>query len=204
MEIIELAAISGGHTLDYQLMPWSRALVEVRSGNITGVVGVEEGDHEGLVFSDKMGDDSICFFVNQGDTFKFTGIADMAKLQSVGSAQGYVYPDEFMNWQKANPTKVQSVSGDNTLELNTKKVKGHRIQAFVENASVVDHARKSIPELKGVVSAGCLANADLFAGVSAKNPKSAEIVKAINAKLTELKKSGELKKILSKYGMTPW
>jgi len=204
IEIIQAAAKAGGHTVDYATMPWSRALVEARDGRISGVVGMSGGERIDLLITDKLGVDSNCFFVNTGDPLKFTGPADFSKLQSVGVIQGYVYPGAFAQWQKANAGKVQSVAGDNALELNIKKLVGKRIQTFIENETVVSYARKTIPALKDVVSAGCLAPSDLFAGFSARIPQSAEIVKAINAKTAEMKKSGELKKLLDRYGAMAW
>jgi polar amino acid transport system substrate-binding protein len=204
VEIIQLAAKAGGHTVDYATLPWSRALSEAREGKISGVVGMSGGDRDGLIPTEKLGVDTTCFFVNAGDPLKYTGVADLAKLQSVGTIQDYVYPDEFMNWQKSNGAKVKAVAGDNALDLNIKKLAGKRIQAFIENETVVNYLRKSVPELKDVVVAGCMASTDLFVGFSAKNPKSADIVKAINAKTADMKKSGELKKLLDNYGAKSW
>ena len=204
IEIMDMAAKASGNTLDYKLMPWSRSLDEARKGLITGVVGLSDGDRTGLVLSEKMGVDNNCFFVAEGSTFKFTGFKDLATLSSLGVTQDYVYTDEFTEWRKTNEAKIQSVVGNNTIETNAKKLKANRIQAFVENSIVVDYARKTTPELKGVVSAGCLSNSPLFAGISTKNPKAAEIIKHINTKVAELKKTGELKKILDKYGVAAW
>lgn len=204
IEIISLAAKATGNTVEYKLTPWSRALDEAKSGNISGVVGISDGDREGFLLSEKLGVDSNCLFVNPDSTYKYTGPQDLSKLNSVGTSQGYVYPDEFMEWQKTNAKKVQAIAGDNTLEVNAKKLKGKRIDALIENSSVVDYAKKSIPELKDVVSSGCFSTSNLYAGFGAKNPKSAGIVKAVNAKIAELKASGELKKILGKYGVAAW
>jgi len=204
LEILELAAKAGGHTVDYETMPWTRALAETREGKVTAVVGLSASDREGLVITDKMGVDSTCFFVNEGESFKYTGAADLAKVRSVGTVQSYEYPEEFMAWQKSNGDKVKAIAGDNALTLNIKKLKANRIQSFIENSTVVDYARKSNPDLKGVVSVGCFANVDLFVGFSAKNPKAQAMAKAVNAKTAELKKSGELAKILGKYGVAGW
>lgn len=204
IEILEQTAKASGNTLDYKHLPWSRALDDARNGTITGVVGVTDGDRTGLVLSEKMGVDDGCFFVSEGSTFKYTGPKDLAKLGSVGVTQDYVYSDEFTEWRKTNEGKIQSVVGNNTIETNAKKVKAGRIQAFLENSNVVGHARKTIPELKGVVSSGCLSSSPLYIGISAKNPKATEITKLVNARVADMKKSGELKKILDKYGMSAW
>lgn len=204
VEILESAAKTEGNTVDYKLMPWARALAEAREGHITAVVGLTGNDRAGLVITEKMGVDSTCFFVNAGDAFKYTGAADLSKVRSVGTVHGYEYADEFMAWQKTNASKVQATAGDDALVTNAKKLKANRIQSFIENTTVVDFARKSNPELKDIVSAGCFANVDLFAGFSAKNPKAQAMVKATNAKMAELKKSGELAKMLAKYGVAGW
>lgn len=204
IDVINQAAAATGNKVEYKTVPWSRALAEARSGAITAVVGMATGDSEGLIRSDKMGIDSTCFFVNDGDSFKYTGPQDMAKLKSVGSAQDYGYPDVFTEWQKSNPKKVQSLAGDNIIAMNIKKLKRNRIQAFLENATVIGYARRSNTDLKGIVNAGCLNEEDLFVGYSQKSPVAPAMQKAVNAKLAELKKSGALAKILMKYGVDGW
>ena len=204
IEVINQAAAATGNKVDYKTEPWSRALVEARSGAITAVVGMATGDGEGLIRSDKMGTDSTCFFVNEGDSFKYNGPQDMALLKSVGIAQDYGYPDIFTEWQKSNPRKVQSLAGDNIMAMNIKKLKSKRIQAFLENATVIGYARRDMIDLKGIVNAGCLNNEDLFIGYSQKSPAAPVMQKAVDAKLAELRKSGGLTKILTKYGVAGW
>ena len=204
IEVINQAAAATGNKVEYKTEPWSRALIEARSGVITAVVGMATGDSDGLNRSDKMGTDSTCFFVNEGDLFKYTGPQDMAKLKSVGTAQDYGYPEVFTEWQKSNPGKVQSLAGDNIVAMNVKKLKRNRIQAFLENETVIGYAKKSNPDLEGIVNAGCLNNEDLFIGYSQKSPAAPAMKKAVDTKLAELRKSGGLAKILTKYGVAGW
>jgi len=204
IEIIEQAAKASGHTVDYAIMPWSRALSEARAGRISGVVGIAADDREGLLITSRLGIDTTCFFVKRGFPLKYTSLTDLAQVSSLGVIQDYTYFDGFMQWQKANAAKVQYVSGNHALLLNAKKLVTNRIQAFVDNINVVDHARATIPELRDVVSAGCMESTDLFAGFGAGNPRSETIVKAINTKVAEMKKSGDLKKLLEKYGVPVW
>ena len=201
IEVIEQAAKAGGHTVDYAVMPWSRALLEARAGRIGGVVGLAAEDRDGFLLTNKLGTDTTCVFVKRGFALKYTVLADLDQLSAVGIIQDYTYADAFMHWQKTNAAKVQYVAGDQALRINAKKLVDNRIQAFIDNINVVDQARTRIPELAGVVSAGCMPATDLFAGFSARNPKSAEMVRAVNAKLTEMQRSGELKKLLDKYGI---
>lgn len=204
IEIIELAAKSAGHKVDYKIVPWSRALVDVRLGQVNGVVGASDGDREGLTFTEKLGVDQACFYVNQGDAFKYSGINDLTRLRSVGTAQGYEYTADFMKWAKTNPDKVQVMTGDDPTTSNVKKLKANRIQAMLLNSNVFQSSRKTVPEMKDLVSAGCLESIDLYAGFGTANPKTVDIVKSVNAKLAELKKSGGMSKLLGKYGIAAW
>jgi polar amino acid transport system substrate-binding protein len=204
IEILDMAAKASGNTLDYKLAPWSRAIYSARNGEITGVVGLGTLDKDGMVLSEKMGVDQACFYVNQGSTFKYSGPKDLENLKSIGTAQGYEYTPDFRAWAKANAGKVQVMTGDDPLGLNLKKLKANRIEAFLQNVAVLEYSKKTMPELKDVVSAGCLEPIALYAGFGAKSPKAGEITKAVNAKMADLKKSGELKKLLDKYGVGPW
>ena len=161
MEIIHLAAKSSGHTLDYQLTPWPRALNGTLRGTYTGVVGVSQAESAGLMLTHKMGEDTTCVFVRQGDPFKFKTVEDLAKLERIGTTLGVIYSPEVSQWQAANPKKFKEAAGEDTLAVNAHLLNNKSVQAFIENLAVTEYAKKSNPNLRYAASAGCIATEDL-------------------------------------------
>jgi polar amino acid transport system substrate-binding protein len=204
VEILQRAARSHGHTLDYKLMPWPRALEQARDGKITGVIAMVINDQEGLLVSNRLGVEANCLFVKKGSALSYGKPADLNNFGRIGIVEGYGYPEEFEKWKTANVRKVQALAGDNTLEMQAKKLASGHIDAFLENVNVVRYAEPTIPELKSTANAGCLSSVGLFAGYSKKNPKAKEIKAQIDQELTAMKNSGELRKLLDKYRVAPW
>lgn len=204
VEILQRAAHAHGHTLDYKLMPWPRALEQAREGKITGVVAMVLGNRDGLVVSDKMGIDATCVFVRKDSALRYEKPADLDQFNRIGIVEGYGYPPEFMQWHTGNPTRVQALAGDNTLEMQAKKLAAGRIDAFVENVNVVRYAQTHIPELRMAHNGGCMRDETLYFGYSAKNPRAQEIKTQVDQTLAAMRKSGELRKLLDKYGVALW
>lgn len=204
IEILQRAARSNGHVLDYKLMPWPRALEQARLGTITGVVGMVASNRSGLVVSDKMGIDATCVFVRKDSALRYEKPADLDQFNRIGIVEGYGYPPEFMQWHTGNPTRVQALAGDNTLEMQAKKLAAGRIDAFVENVNVVRYAQTHIPELRMAHNGGCMRDETLYFGYSAKNPRAQEIKTQVDQTLAAMRKSGELRKLLDKYGVALW
>ncbi|MDT8989459.1 transporter substrate-binding domain-containing protein [Curvibacter sp. APW13] len=204
IEILQRTAAKHGHTLDYRLMPWPRALQQAREGLITGVVGMVASNREGLLLSDKMGVDATCVFVLKGSTLRYRRVSDLDSFGRIGIVEGYGYPDEFMQWQKRHARQVQAVAGENTLQMQAKKLTSQRIEAFVENVNVVRHSESEVPELRWVGNAGCMQEEDLYFGYSKKVPHAASIKQMVDQELAAMKKNGELNKLLEKYRVAPW
>ena len=205
IEILQGAAKKHGHTLDYQLLPYSRALEQAQKGQFTGVVGMLANDRDGFLFSEKMGVDTNCFFVRKGSPLRYRSLSDLASFGRIGIVEGYGYPKDFVQWKAQNPDKVQAVAGDNTLGMQAKKLAAGRIAAFIENENIVRYSAKYVDELKNIDNAGCLQGREpLFIGFSTKNPKAKEIKAQVDAHVATIRKSGELRRLLDKYHVAPW
>lgn len=205
VEILQGAVRVNGHVLDYQLLPYSRALKMAQDGKITGIVGMLALDRKGFIFSKQMGVDSNCLFVNKGSRLKYRQPADFDALAPIGIIQGYGYPEEFQQWSARHPKRVQAIAGEEVLVRQTQKLQSRRLGAFIENENVVRYSSSKLTELKNVELAGCMPGGDpLFIGFSTQNPKAAEIKVQVDAYLDAIRKSGELTRLLDKYRVTPW
>ncbi len=178
VEILQGAARANDHQLDYQLLPYTRALKEAQEGRITGIVAMLAQDRKGLLFSQQMGVDSNCLFVNSGSQLKYQSPADFDTLGRVGIILGYGYPDDYNQWSARHTDKVEALSGEEVLVRQARKLTLHRIGAFIENENVFRYASNSSTELKYIELAGCMIGGDpIFIGLSTRNP-NAHLVKA--------------------------
>lgn len=206
IEIAQEALKAGGHTVSYQTMPWERAVAETRSGKFDCVVGAYKEDTPDFVFPDEpMGLDVQAFFVKKGQAWRYGGSLDSLKGTSVAVIGGYAYGDEFEAYAKANASTVQSVSGDNALEQNLKKVLAGRAVTTLESVYVAEAKIKEMNLAGQIEQAGLFGEpTEMYIACSPAKPSSKDYAKLLTDGIRSLRSSGKLTGILAKYGLKDW
>lgn len=208
--IIEAAKIifeKAGHKLDYQTMAWARALKEGKDGNITGVVGANADEAKDGFVLPKMsqGLNAFAFFGKKGGTWKYTGTDSLKQLKYLGTIADYSYNDEINAFIKANKPLIDQASGETALEQCMKKLDAGRITAVVEDRNVFNLAAASSGFKDTFEEVGASAEKiKLYMAFSTKNPKAKEYAAILDKGWADMRKSGELKKILDKYNAKDW
>jgi polar amino acid transport system substrate-binding protein len=206
-----LKAVFGKENLkiDYQIMPWKRAVADCQSGAIDGVIGALKSDAPDLVFPDEpMSISSQVFYVKKGSDWKFTGI-DSLRGKRLGVINGYSYSEKMDAYVKANEkdaSLIDLAAGDTPVEQCVKKLKAGRIDCYLEVEPVFLAA---VPKYgmasDDFVSAGPLAEPDpFFVAFTPKKPEAKKWAQIWTDGLKELRKSGKLAEILAKYNLKDW
>lgn len=208
--IIEAAKIifeKAGHKLDYQTLAWTRALKDSREGQFSGVVGANQDEAKDGFIIPKVaqGLNAFGFFVPKGSTWKYEGTNSLDKIKLLGVIADYSYNDEINNFIKNHKDLVDYASGESPLETSMKKLNAGRLTAVVEDKNVfgltaANAGFKDTFEEVGTSNE----KIKLYVAFSAKNPKAKEYVSIFEKGWAELRKSGELKKILDKYNAKDW
>ena len=215
--IIEISKIifkRAGHKLIYETAPWSRSLRLVQEGNITAIVGVTKNEAPGLVFPEQeFGISVIQFFKRKGFVWKFAGTASLKKVR-VGIMADYEYGTELDAYfeKNANTTNVQIIRAKEPLVINIRKLLRERIDVIPEDKSVFMETARSMGVLGKIENAGIdpirskeeFEESRLYIAFSPKNPRSKSYAKLITDGLKEMRSSGELNRILAKYGLMDW
>ena len=209
VEILRTVFEPKGYKIDYQIMPWKRAIAEGEKGTIQGIIGASKTDAPTYTYPEEtIGVSDSFFFVKKGSAWKYTGI-DSLKGKLLGIASGYCYSDPLDSYIQANagnPKLIDESSGDSPLELGIKKLKAGRIEVFVEMEVVfwaeVDRMGLSRDDFVCVGALGKPEN--LFVAFSPVKPESKELAAVFTEGLRSLRKSGELAKILSRYNVKDW
>lgn len=208
--IIEAAKIifeKAGHKIDYQTLAWARALKEAKDGTITAVVGANaEEAKDGFVLPKmSQGLNAFAFFTKKGASWKYTGPDSLKQLKLLGTIADYSYNDEINAFIKDNKPLIDQASGETALDQCMKKLNADRITAVVEDRNVFNLAAANAGFKDAFEEAGSSAEKiKLYIAFSAKNPKAKEYASIFEKGWAELRKSGELKKILDKYNAKDW
>ena len=207
IEIARRAMERLGLETDYQLMPWDRAMSEVRDGRIDGAVGATALEADGLVLSDPLGLDTDCFFVTPQSDWRFKGIDSLTGVL-LGAVSGYTHDegpiDAYIVTHDRPHGRVTTTTGDDASSRNIRLLLVGRVDVILDSKAVVAMEAARQGQAKNIVMAGCLEALPLHIAFSPKYPDSAKLVGALREEVAELRRSGRLAEILGHYGLEDW
>ena len=209
IEVLKAVFEPQGITIDYQTMPWTRTLAEVRAGKFDGAIGASGEETQGMIVPGEpigMIDNSL--YVKKGSTWKYQGV-DSLKSVKLGCIDEYDYTVPELNaYIKANKAsgQVQAMTGDDALQKNIQKLLAGRVDVLVENRPVMAWTVKTMGvNADDIVDAGSLGNSTAaYLAFSGAKPTSKKYADMLDAGIAKLRASGDLKKILDKYGVKDW
>jgi polar amino acid transport system substrate-binding protein len=210
VDLARLVLSKQGHTLDYRLEGWSRALSDARDGHIQAVVGAtaDEVRRNGLIadLSAPLGRNLNCFIVKQDSDWRFSGLPSLLH-RHIGIIQDYAYGEQLDAYFRAHTDITDRVTGDDPLKRNLEKLASGRIDTLVEDRSVLQYALDA-SLWKGRFSwAGCedsSAGRGLYIAFSPRYAKAGELSRALVDGVHALRKDGTLKAVLDKYHVSDW
>jgi polar amino acid transport system substrate-binding protein len=209
VEIVRAVLLKEGGVLDYQIMPWKRAMAEAEKGEVNGVIGALKTDTPGFVFpQEPIGMSGTSAFVRRGATWRHTGV-DSLKTQRVGVVEGYSYSEEidaYVAAKRADPKAIDVSGGDTPETLAIKKLQAGRLDVYLSDPNVF-RARASELGFKedDFVDAGMVAPPlPIYISLSPRRPESRAWADKLDQGIRALRESGELAKILQRYGLVDW
>lgn len=209
VEIARIALAKAGHTLTYAVMPWSRALAESQAGRIDGVLGASRDEYESGVYPKaSLGNNKVVLAMlpEKAKSFSYTGVESLKTLR-IGGVQNYSYDggaiDDYLASDAAKG-KVEMISGSELQSQNLRKLLAGRVDAVIDDENVLRLALADLKPVPEVAFVPLLEDGDVSIGFSAAKPDAESHAKLIDETLVELRASGELGKILAKYGLADW
>lgn len=209
IEVLKAVFSKAGHTIDYQTMPWTRALADVKAGKFDGAIGASEEDGAGCLFpKESIGFMDTELYVKKGSSWTYSSL-DSMKSVKLGAIDEYDYGIPELNAyikEKKGTDSVQVMTGDDALEKNINKLLAGRIDVLIEAEAVVKWTLKKmgLPE-DSLSKAGSLNKPSaIFIVFSPAKPSSKGYADIFDTGIAGLRSSGELKTILDKYGVKDW
>jgi polar amino acid transport system substrate-binding protein len=207
IEIASTIMKNHGREVDYRTMPWERSLDQVRKGNFDCVVGAYKEDAPDFLFPEQpWGRIETLFYAKSDSTWRYEGIESLKSI-TLGTIGGYAYSEEFDAYieQNKSSSKVQVINANNALEQNIKKLLAGRIDALVESDLVLEAKLQEMGLEGQLKQAGQLIGAtEMYIACSPAKEGMQDIVKQLNDGLIQLRESGKLSPILTKYGLKDW
>lgn len=209
IEILKAVFEKGGGKLDYAVMPWKRAVSDAEKGGVNGVIGALKSDTPDFVFPEEpIGLSENTLFMKKGSSLTFTGL-DSLKGKRLGVVNGYSYSeklDEYIKQNQGNAQAIDESTGDNPVEQAIRKLQAGRIDVFVEGKTVfwAQVAKMGLSKDDFVEVAKVNEAEPLYVSFSPKKDDAKALAAKLTAGIRELRASGELAKILTKYSVPDW
>jgi polar amino acid transport system substrate-binding protein len=199
---------SHGYTVVYENVPWKRAIEMTKTGKYNGAIGASKNDARGFVFpSEEFARNHIAFYVKKGNPWRFQTHSSVADV-TLGTIAGYdyrVWLNEYIEACKNDHKKVQIIAGDEPLKRNLMKMMNGRIDAVVDNEAAIRYVAKQTGILDKIECAGYGEEpAYIYIAFSPSSPDSGKYAEILSQGIIQLRKTGELQKILDKYGLSDW
>jgi polar amino acid transport system substrate-binding protein len=212
VELLRLIFEPQGIKIDYKLTPWNRSLAEVENGQSDCVIGATKLEAPNFVFpAEVAGLTKNSFFVNKDKKWKYAGVDSLQGI-NLGVIADYSYSDVFDDYikkHKADSKKITMLTGDNALEQGIRMMEKGRIDVILEVESVFK-GKISLMKLEPTnflhIDAGDKDD-PIFVAFSpheSKKASSAKYAAQWDEGIKKLRASGELTKILAKYGLKDW
>jgi polar amino acid transport system substrate-binding protein len=207
IEVAKAVFEKAGYTLDYQVKGWTwdRSMEEAKNGKIDGIIGAAKSDAPDFIFPEEaLCKQRMAFFVKKGNPWRFSGVESLSSIK-LGIIGGYAYDTEVDNYIKknlANEEAIQTIQDDNALELNIKKLAAGRIDALIEDTAVFNSKAKALGMADQFEGAGVAGGEDdLYIAFTPAKDTSRKYADILAAGIKEMKASGDLQKLIDKYGI---
>lgn len=209
--LIELATqifARAGHKIDYQLLPWERAIADVRASKFDCIVGAYKEDAPDFIFPAlPLGRDQQGFFRADGLAWQF----DQSTLpqQRLAVIGGYSYDDggAVDTYIKSNTrsSSIHVATGDSPLARNIRMLVAGRVDVTVSSIPVMQAKLDELGLTGKVQQVDTLGDPyDVYIACAPGKILSKTYTELLSRGVQEMRANGELQAILRKYGLSDW
>jgi len=213
VELAQVIFARHGIAVRYQELPWSRAIQQASENKIQGLIAATElsiADLEvPLVFAEE--EQALMhtrFFTLGTSQWLYRGVESLPGI-TLAVVQGYDYgPDivAYLDAHREDKKKVLTITGNDTASRAIKLLMAGRVDVVLEDEAVFRYNAAQVNfdgfRLASLDSVGPKTN-PLYLGLSPSG-RAADYARMLTQGMRELRASGELTKILTRYGLEDW
>lgn len=196
-----------GHKIDFKTSHWINAIKDTRANKVTALIGCSRADAPDFIFPERpLGQMINYYFVNKNSNWSYHGRQSLTGKR-IGVIANYSYGDAVDNLVKTKHKSLIVISGPDPLGQIFKKMASGELDAFVESPVVLSFnlgKRKLALDTFKPVSGNLANDPDLYIAFSPNNPKSAHYAELISKGIDDMRRSGELQRILERYNLSDW
>ena len=205
IEIARHAFTKAGLTVDYRISQWDRAVEDAVAGRIDCIVGASEDEAEGLLIPEQpLGMDVDVVITRAHSQWQYAGPQSLSRLR-FATIPGYEYGEDLDAYIATKPVNLFLMHGHDGLGRAMRMMDANRLDAYIDSRTVFLSRLQSDGRLRDFRIGGKVSEEfPLFIACSAVRPASREHLKILDEAMVDLRASGELDRILGRYGLKDW
>jgi polar amino acid transport system substrate-binding protein len=207
VEVAEEVFKNAGYRLEYEYVPWARALKEVTRGTYNGAIAATPQEAPNCIFPDEeLGYYANDFIIRKGEPWRFVSMSSLEGIR-LGAIDNYNYGENVNSYieRHKHTLSVQVLSGNRAVERNLKKLLQQKIDVYLEDRNVAYFTAKQMGIIHRIAWAGNEGKPiALYIAFSPAIPESKKHARILSEGIRTLRKSGRLSEILRKYGVKDW
>ena len=208
--VIELAKTifePKGIKVEYTVMPWTEATTAVRESRMHGAIGANKQEGEGMVLpTESIGVISICLITRADSTWTYDNIASFRSVK-LGVIAGYAYWPALDNYIARATEKGKGIvcaEGDSPLEDLMKQLQSGEVDVLAESEPVLLWYLRSKGIARDQVRVVFKGSTDPIYVAFAPTEEGKRHATILDDGIKALRASGELQKLLLRYGLRDW
>lgn len=203
VDIVRAIFGPAGHQVHLVNENYSRALLDVRAGRYTATPSTFRDEAPDFVLPEQpISRNRYCVYVLPQQHWTYAGPASLGGKR-VGIVRNYAYGTGLDRLIKQQPKLFDTHSGDGLTERMLRRLEIGRIDAFIEDESLVAYTLRQKPELKAR-NAGCEAPSYAYMAISPQHPKAQAYARLFSEGMLQLRRTGQLREIMARYGLPEW
>ncbi|MEH6651055.1 MAG: transporter substrate-binding domain-containing protein [Motiliproteus sp.] len=205
LEIAQEVFSRAGHTVEFEPLPWSRALRYVRGDHLDGIVGVLRRNAPDLLYPKQAQAVSrFAFFVPASSDWRYSGLVSLWQVQ-IGVTQDVSYGsmDSYIERYRDSP-RIQSLAGEAAVSQNLRAMARERIDVLLADRAVIDYHRHKDSADEVLKEAGVLHAEYLYIAFAPSSLQAPEYAQILSEGIDRLRSDGTLAAILLRYGLSDW
>ena len=203
VEIVKEVFEPQGFTVEYKIVPWARAIRDTRTGRYSAILGAIRSEAPDFHYPDGAGFFAgTQAFVKAGSPWKYDGPRSLDDV-TLGVILDYSYgatADKYIAQHRSDTKRVQLSTGEDALEKNVAKLLQDRVSVLLEDPAVMRYFLDRTNQTGAVAQAGVLENTEVFVAFGPREEHAAEHAKMLSDGMRRMRESGELARILARYG----
>lgn len=206
VELAQRVFEAEGFRVEYEIVPWARAIRDTRAGRYSAIVGAVRSEAPDFVYPEGTGFGAgTNAYVKAGSDWRYTGPASLGGV-TLGVILDYSYgeaTDAYVKRHRDDASRVQLSTGEHALEKNVAKLLQERVSVVLEDPAVMRYFLARTGQTDAVAPAGALERIEVFIAFGPKEAHAVEHARMLSEGMRRLRDTGELTTILARYGQNP-